>query len=296
MYYPVLRWKEGEQGALQNLSSRTRQLITPIIDFPSCDYSVNRIRDFNETAAKIMPTMLFYLDLGEVSSNESGADSHPALSLMRDANAHHLSFIPIIRPNCEDDFITVIQQALADGIINNIAIRVFESDGNMLSFNDIAPVLTAVGTTIEETDLILDIKEVNGRIAAQTREVAWYIGDLGNSYRRTIMIGGSMPADIYKYIAEDSTGAFSRHEWQLWNTIRQNSSTQHLEYGDYATVQVHLSDAQFSGSPRIKYTLDNSWFVARGHKQRRGKIKGRSSHEESANNRAIDNQTIVLAT
>jgi len=51
-----------------------------------------------------------------------------------------------------------------------------------------------------------------------------------------------------------------------YNTI-QNSHNYYL--GDYTTVPAEFVEIPYPGAPKIKYTLDNEWFVIKGHRPRR---------------------------
>ncbi|WP_434132132.1 beta family protein [Sporomusa sphaeroides] len=270
MYYPLLRWKEGEQGALENLSLPTCRNITPIIDFPiNCDFSARRVQNFCDAAVECIQSMPFYLDMGDLPCNEHIGE-HPALTLIRNVRESNLAMIPIVRPDNDNAFLTAIQQALSQRLVSKVAVRVFEEEGVMPNHQTVRTILDTVGAAIEDSDLILDLKEIDGRTEDQVREVSWIIGDLGNSYRNTIMLAGSIPGDLWNHISEDSLGSVPRHEWQLWTRARQNRGLRHIQYGDYTTVQVFLMDTPFQGSPRIKYTLDSSWVIARGHRPRSG--------------------------
>jgi len=69
VYFPVLRWKLGERGALANLTDTTRDQITPIIEFPiDCDYEDRKLTDFCGSATNDWGiNRSFYLDLSSVN-------------------------------------------------------------------------------------------------------------------------------------------------------------------------------------------------------------------------------------
>ncbi len=271
-YFPLLRWKEGEQSALANLIPAVRRLITPIIDFPAnCDFSHNRMIEFCEAAGGCLGQSPFYLDLGDVSCNNyDGTGVHPALTLMRNARAANLNFIPVARTDNDDPLIMAFAQALAERLAPRVAIRVFEDEGVVPANEDVTSLFEQLNQHVASSDLILDMNEVNGRIDSQVRDLASWVGEYGRLYRTTIMLAGSMPGDLFNHIPENSIGLIPRHEWALWRRARRNADLDHVRYGDYATVQVNLPETAFAGSPRNKYTLNEGWVIARGHMQRRG--------------------------
>lgn len=234
IYFPVLRWKLGERSALQNLAPAIKEQITPIIEFPfDCDYNDRKVTDFCITAVQDWGAGLpFYLDLSSV--NFDGAPtgmSHPALVLFITAHQQHLLPIPVI---------------------------------------DVLEIIDTIGIRNTDIDLIIDLRDISkGAIQAKIRVLNVLVGQLGTSYRRTIVLSGAFPSELSNYVGTDDEELIPRHDWHLWIRAHRSPNLRHLLFGDYTTIPCEFREIPFQGAPKIKYTLENEWFVIKGHRSRR---------------------------
>jgi len=272
IYFPVLRWKLGERSALQNLAPAIKEQITPIIEFPfDCDYNDRKVTDFCITAVQDWGAGLpFYLDLSSV--NFDGAPtgmSHPALVLFTTAHQQHLLPIPVINIDMHTDLLGAIHQAYTNNCFKNIALRITENDEDSF-VTDVLEIIDTIGIRNTDIDLIIDLRDISkGAIQAKIRVLNVLVGQLGTSYRRTIVLSGAFPSELSNYVGTDDEELIPRHDWHLWIRAHRSPNLRHLLFGDYTTIPCEFREIPFQGAPKIKYTLENEWFVIKGHRSRR---------------------------
>lgn len=264
-YFPLLRWKQGEQGALQNLGATIKSQIAPIIDFPdNCSCTDNRIVNFpRDLAACWMPEQDFYIDLNDVEV-ETYNGAHPFLDLLSTLHAQSFSPIPIIRTDSDADTITAIATALRENLIHHIAIRIFQDETDQAD-SELEEILNVLDIAPENCDLILDFENLsNGRITANLRLLQSILTQFDNNYRKKILLSGAFNPSL---VDTDSYAQIPRHDFSFWQQANQQIESE-LQFGDYTTVQVELVESRFQGAPKIKYTQNQHWYVIKGHRSR----------------------------
>lgn len=271
IYFPVLRWKLGERSALANLAPDVKQHITPIIEFPiDCDYNDRKVTDFCETAASSWGTdQAFYLELSTVDFTSAPIDEeHPALKLFQTSNEKGLQIIPVINPNMDPDLFLAIVQAYNEQLFETVSIRINENDDDQ-AIADATDMLTRLNLNREDVDLIIDLGNIsNGAVQAKIRILNTLLNAIGNNYRKTIVISAAMPSDLQDYIGTNEAKELPRHDWQLWLRVLNNPNTSYILFGDYVTIPYVFREVSFQGAPKIKYTLENSWYIIKGYRPR----------------------------
>lgn len=79
--------------------------------------------------------------------------------------------------------------------------------------------------------------------------------------------GCSLPPSIDKAVkTKDSSGSVLRKEMLIWKHVRQNYPNQKVFFGDYAVRGPRTTEKGFGNTnAKIRYTVDNNYFVVRGH-------------------------------
>lgn len=271
IYFPVLRWKQGERCALANLSPTVKQQVSPIIEFPiNCDYTDRKVADFCENAASDWGTdQAFYLDLSAIDFTSAPAEEeHPALSLLQATCDEGLQIIPVINPNMDPDLFAAIQQAQGECFFQSIAMRTNENDDDLLlvEANDM---IRTLGVPRENTDLILDLTDISsGAVQAKMRVLNALVSHFGTNFRNTIVLSGSMPGNLQDYVGTEEEAELPRNDWQLWHRARSHPNTSHVLFGDYTTIPCEFREVPYQGAPKIKYTLENNWYIIKGYRPR----------------------------
>jgi len=269
IYFPVLRWKQGEQAALANLAPEVKERIVPIIEFPlGCGCEDRKFDDFCSNAIRYWGTdRPFYLDLSAVDYGGApdGAD-HPALTLLRTAHQQRLLLIPIFYIDMDPDIFSIIQQAHSSGYFDNVALRINEDEEDAAS-SDATEMINSLGVREANVDLIIDLRDISrGHVRAKIRMLRDLVEQFGNGYRRKIVISGAIPNKLN--IETDHSEQIHRYDWQLWRRAQSIQELSGLLYGDYTTVPAEFEEVPYRGAPKIKYTLEDRWFVIKGHRPR----------------------------
>lgn len=288
IYYPVLRWKQGERTALQNLSANIKSQVCPIIEFPlDCEHDDKKVIDFCQRAVNNWGTeQPFYLDLSHIDyTNALAEDEHPALSIFRESDALGLLLIPVINTDADPELLSVIYQALGEDLFKNVALRINENDDDS-SINDEIAQIYSSGVAPSRLDLIIDMLDVSsGAIQAKIRILSALINQIGCQHRDTIVISGSFPGRLDEYVGTDDSAFIPRYDWQLWNRARDSANLARIKFGDYTTIPCEFREVPFRGAPKIKYTRDNDWYVIKGHRQR-----GRDNQRQSQAQKIIGSE------
>jgi hypothetical protein len=263
LYFPVLRWKQGEREALRNLSQPVLDKIVPIIEFPqNCVPNDRKITTFPQSALSDLGTdKSFYLDISYI--DECGISS---ARLLDDIFTRGLQCIPVHNLQNGRGSLATIIQLFTGRKCRSFAIRVSDNVSDAEIDYTLAT-LQQYGIAHEELDLILDMRDLcNGAVQAKLRMMRMLTQRLGTAYHRSIVLAGSFTKDA---IQSNSQGWVNRYDWALWKETRQSSDLAHVWFGDYTTVICEFRDSEYRGAPSIKYTTDDHWFVMKGNLRER---------------------------
>ena len=279
-YVPILKWKRGEQKALEYVSNASKSNITPLIEIVPVPY------DFvNEQPAKTIDQHLsstgeqianawglerpVFIDLYWVDPNERmNNGDHPLTHVINDAHAHNMNLIPVTGYNRDNAY----QQAVKDAHIqdgNGICIRLEDDD-----FLDIATIINDLQNSLEITpesiDLIIDLKEIShSTLNANVIMITSVINSIPNinRYRTLTLCSSAFPATL-SGITSGSIGSIARIEWDLWTLLHLRRALGRIPtFGDYAIANLLYSEINpriMQMSANIRYTTTNEWLIFRG--------------------------------
>lgn len=261
LYFPVLRWKQGEREALRNLSQPVLDKIVPIIEFPpNCKPNDQKISTFPQSALSDLGAgKTFYLDISYI--DECGISS---ASLLDDIFARGLQCIPVHNLQNGRGSLATIIQLFTGRQCSSFAIRVSDNVSDAEIDYTLAT-LQQHGIAHEEIDLILDMRDLcNGAVQAKLRMVRMLTKRLGTDFHRTIMLAGAYPQEVIK---TDNHGLLPRYDWALWKDARLTADLSHVLFGDYTTIICEFRESDHPGAPKIKYTTEDHWFVVKGNRR-----------------------------
>lgn len=296
MYYPVLRWKQGEQQALKNLNPAMKTKITPIIEFPilgvvrpkkatkeklaeTLEEAIerqnksfqNRINNFSEKLFEYWGLQEVFLDLNSLLNQKNIFITIKQLSPLFN---NPCNIIPVINPeNIPSDLIIYLRELLSSKTISSLVFRV-NSDTDSENQNLIEDIVTQLPINISNCSIIYDLKDVsNATITQSKRSFQSLYRDFGSNFKTVIMLSGALtlPSDF----GTDTSQTIPRTDWLTWEKIRENDSFKSIQFGDYTISSANFVDLPFRGAPKIKYTLANNWIVYKG-------ILGRTSTSRNA--------------
>jgi hypothetical protein len=289
MYVPVLRGKEGEYGALEELSTGVKDSILPLVEIPSVpfDYANERpARTLDEHIAGIAERLNrcwggrhLYLDMPWFGDNERLASGAVAVQqVLHDCIVANVLAIPVVTTSSSAPYLEAVRRQLprCDG---QICIRFSEADfdeeGDTDPSEQLARLMDAVGADdLSKADLLLDLGDIGsdiGRATLVARSVLAQAPRL-RDWRRLILAAASFPENLSE-VGAATTSRLSRVEWQLWTRLKRRGHLQRedLIFGDYAVshpAPTELDPRTMRMSASIRYTTPNDWLVLKGRNVR----------------------------
>ncbi|MNW45038.1 hypothetical protein D3C74_222900 [compost metagenome] len=285
VYSPILKWKAGEQKALELLSDDVQEKLIPIIEIPPIDWDFDQ-----DSPKKTIDEHLFGLGTSlHISWRQStpllidipylepldrlASGQHPLSFTLDEIRKNGLSAIPV---TSSDKDIEYHQEAAAGHVTDGlgVAIRIKESDFDDMQYN-IDSILSVLKIDVSKIDLIVDYGYVEPETKVRT---TLFLTGLLNSipyldeWRSLTLNGTAMPKDLSD-VGRDTIDEIERSEWIIWKKLLQNNQLKRMpNFGDYAIA----NPAPFEADPRlirmsanIRYTGDDKYIIFKGRDLRK---------------------------
>ncbi|HKT88885.1 MAG TPA: beta family protein [Candidatus Sulfotelmatobacter sp.] len=287
-YVPVLKGKEGEFAALEELRADVRHSIMPLIEVPDVPYDyVNErpARSLDEHVSGIAkrlkecwPHDPLFLDLPWFGEEEGLKDGRVALdAVLGDCRKNSVCVVPVISRRSSADYFAATNRHLRKsdlGTCLRLTVEDFEEDVDLES--EVDDLLHKVGSpSPSSVDLILDLEDLgmdDGKAVLIARSVFSMIPKR-DDWRRIILIAASFPEDLSDIGADDVT-KLPRREWTLWNTLQKRPKAlprRDMIFGDYAIahpIPKELDPRMMLMSANIRYTTQANWMIMKGRNVR----------------------------
>lgn len=282
MYYPVLRWKQGEQKALKNLDPSVKNKVTPIIEFPILgeprpDKSKketmpeaidkqkisfqNRIKTFPKKLLENWGKDEIFLDFSSLLNQKNIIINVNDLDVLFSLKLCHIT--PVINPDLvSTDLILYLKQLFLSKKISALVFRV-SLDTTSENSNLIDNIISQLQIDTSNCSIIYDLKDVSkAGISQCKRSFQSLYSEFNRNFKTTIMLSGAL--SLPPIFETDTNENFSRTDWLTWEKIRENVEFKTVQFGDYTISSANFVDLPFRGAPKIKYTLTNNWLVYKG--------------------------------
>jgi len=282
-YVPILRGKEGEFTALQNLDGRFVNETCPLIQFLP-DTNKKRKGDYlvkitsGLTRAWNFDGNLIYFD---VSYLRNTSFIKNLLNALRD---NEINLIPVVHPNSNHRYKELIQNGFLD---NGLCIRTKKAYATPHNLNtSISGSMKEFNIKESEIDLLIDLQYIDNPDDIPIYQNTFFhlFDSIKNpqSFRRIIIGSGSFPADVYNFPV-NKVSSKPRIEWILWGRIRNELKDFPLVYSDYGNIHpIYDPLAQvYEGSCSIKYTSKSDFYIFRGIKASAHIDGGGQYHQKS---------------
>lgn len=281
MYVPLLKWKQGEQNALKNLSDGVKCKISPILELvkiPKRKYPPSTKEYIEENINSILSSWgveQVYIDLYDFDEDACLDDGTHFMSYLFDRLvANDVNAIPVVSSTRSNLFKSSIKN-ICNKYKTGICIRLQEED-----FGDSQAIIKKImndnNVRFSDTSLVLDFKEIhqdkiNLNILA-IKTLIEQINKLGMFYR-VIFCGTGFPTSL-SHIKRNTVGKIPRNEWVLWEKLYNNSSALPIlpEYGDYNITNpdmIEFDPVRMHIGGKIKYTYENDILIFKGSSFRR---------------------------
>lgn len=292
-YFPIVRAKQGEIEAFENLKAGVLSRCTPIFEVTKLDgQDLERARkrsntpyeDYLDSRAESIAGILkgkhVIIDVSQWATGFTTEGGEQVLSyLCSRLNGNGVISCPVIGYDRWDSVeyreavksINLSESAFFCIRLDSIAL---EDLGDPEHFNGVIEDMLAQANIVEsQTPVIVDIGDVT-RIPLQevmeSIESAYgHMRELGFEY--IIMTASSIPESIEKAVKNvDSTGVVQRKEMIAWKGFMSANPKASLYFGDYGIRNPRASDVIAPDmNAKIRYTIENSIFIVRGHSVRK---------------------------
>lgn len=263
-YLAILKGRQAEFAALAKIKSAVRQGITPLIALqPQAGDLVKTLKHIRTSMAVEGPVLL------------DGERMTPAVFAAELDAVWQVQWLPvpvtsIDRSSAYQDVVGEAAAALGCGV----AIRLRRED--LAGPPDVASralqdFLDRLRVGPGDVDLVIDLRDIQySHVAAERLAVMSMLNKLPHpdAWRHLAFSATAMPPTL-KGMARDDVTAHPRAEWELWRTLRTNSTRlpRLPVYGDYAIAHPDPVDEVDRAVPQIanfRYTTREDWLIARG--------------------------------
>lgn len=266
-YYPILKWKKGEQEALKNIEN-VQNNFYPIIEIVDECLPL----DFFTTLSTCY-TAPVYFDIGRLDSE--CLDEFITYSITKNIPAYPVLYV--------DNFINNTLDYLPNIFSVKIPIPVdFEGP----SFEEIIDILSSYQNY--KINLILDAGEVLDSRTANSIFDSYYRTIFNNmntlsSFENIIICLTSFPEQLNIESGEDMT--YKRYDILIFKKLiekfkstKLNGKIQYSDYGvtKFTETELDFSKMRYGILPKVKYTTETQYIVKKGEKDRINNILTRS--------------------
>ena len=264
IYVPVLRWKQGEQGALRNLDPADRQQMLPIAEIQQLEAAA--------TQPKLEKQML-----------RSAGKQHPIgidLTETFEGRVPH----SLLADRC--------RRLQAAGVMAWPTIRASHAIADLAGlthFKGFSAVIVRSRTGISLPDLIGVVNEVRKACGKATRiYVVLDMFAVGSedpgakaagleplvkaliahpAVEQVAVCGGSFPISLGGFKTGVNNKS-TRRELAVWNALRVKPGCDEVVFGDYCVTNPEpledIDPTKINPAAAIRYTLKDHWWVLRG--------------------------------
>ncbi len=285
-YVPCLRWNMGEYQAVWRLSTPTRQKMTPLIEVPKIRWDFQKRRyaktidehldQFPNRVHKKWKGGPVFVDLINIRASERMASGiHPVRFVFDELRDLAPSAVPVSGIERDAEYQKGIREAIdRDGL--GVCLRVRIEQAASSSFGgEVESFLSKLEIEPIKCDLVLDLCAPNFvPITGFARIIRGIVKALPHlpDWRTFTLLGTS----FVHTMAEVEIGGqvISRYEWELYEQLISDFNDIGLRlpsFGDYAISHPDVIDQDMrllKPSAKIRYTIDNGWYVVKGRNVR----------------------------
>lgn len=295
-YIPILKWKRAEQNSLKNLTDLQKKGITPLVELvmPKVNIYKDKAKKIPKTPNEIFNEMISEFRDVRISQipkeiNESWGQKsllidfsllytvqlkvESILRIFGLSKLMGLDLIPVVNLNDDEEIIQTICSLSAKH--GAACLRLVPSDLNSIEKLNERIEIFIKNHNFQESnfDLLIDIKEITELDNNYERllNVSQNIKNL-SGWRNFIFASGAFPEELSKYNIDESNYV-PRLDWINWVRIVSDGKLKRNPlFSDYTIRNpIYKESFQFHiPTTSIKYTLNESWLIMKGKKQKFG--------------------------
>jgi hypothetical protein len=285
-YVPILKGKEGEFAALEELTPNILGKLTPLIEVPDIPFDFINERPSKTLEAHVVGiaerlakawtnggdayVQLPWCEKGRPADERLQSKVHVFARVLADCEDEHVRAIPVISTASSDDYVAAAGAYIARTgvpLCIRLTLTDFDEDRQDAPLEDTLSNLleNANAGKAEGTDVIIDLREIDSDSTIVARAVS---ADLpAMSFRHRVIAAASFPENLSD-VARGSVQTLPRHEWSLWERLRSRPPFRNaFSFGDYGIsnpTTTELDPRTMRMSASIRYTTLNDWLVLKG--------------------------------
>jgi len=278
-YVPFLKLKQNELGALHALDEGYVDSVCPLLDMPRSqnmdeDEYINKISSSKRQLGRFLDKdKPFYLDVFDINPLLKPGGLHPyeyALLELIDYNIY-----PIVGLDRDPEHIISAEGYLSsteNHESKHVGIRLLKQDIEhyVISEKGIKDLCRTFNKYTKYIDIIIDLRSVfNQDINELAVQAIDFVGQLKSEIdvNNIIFTCCALPSSISEVVKTEHTAVLLRSEKAFFEIIK--SAIPDAIYGDYTIVSPEYTDIPIElfsrvSAPKIIYTCDDNYFMARG--------------------------------
>ncbi|PSS48241.1 hypothetical protein C6382_20910 [Pseudomonas sp. BBP2017] len=291
-YYPVVRAKQGEFDAFKNMPNTVLSRCTPILEIPKIsakeyevavkksdtpyeywmDNKARKIAAVFKGKSIIVDASQWPVNftteggsqvLGHMSSllSSLGVNVNPVVGYARWDDAQYRQDIKNMTLKSGERFCIRLDEIALEDMAD---VDHFESI--------IEDICITIGVEASDIKVIVDIGDVTKLPISEITEIMdeSHSTLIGLGFETIIITASSIPDSIEKAVKErDSSDTMVRKEMLAWKGFVSANPNANLSFGDYGIRNPRSSDIIAPDmNVKIRYTIENGFFIARGHSVR----------------------------
>lgn len=290
-YVPIFKAKQGEFRALQNISERTKNKLTPFFDIPRQDsYNRKSLEEYLGSKAlnlsKIVANLDFsFVDFYDLDLNlRTNDEQHFLTYFFSKLSEHNINAIPVLGLDRDQNYLDSIYNLLK-GDINSVCIRLLAEDIEMsiLTNERINEILNMLKIRPCNVHLLLDFREISDvNVSTKINDTINFLKQLIeiNAWLTLIVSASSFPENLSE-VEKYSEKLIPRLELKMWKQILTKCKKEQIKrlpsFSDYCICHPDLLDfrPEYNPTASIRYTLEEHWLILKQAALKR-KVGGRT--------------------
>lgn len=294
-YVPILKAKPGEFSALGNLKLSYSEKITPFFEIPKFTKKVSESaylrgstqpkKDYldkvcREITESCNSSNIFFDQFEWKPNVYTEAGEHIYSYVFRKLSSSGFKVYPVIGLDRWDDI--DYQNSLKNLSTPEDTLYCLRIDSETIEdaydqehfIESIENIMDGMHLSGEQLIILFDFGDVTKKsivsLLADMHHLLKVVEDFG--FHAKMMAGASFPTFINEAVKdEDSTGYVERREMVVWKALL-NEDFEDLIFADYGIRNPSSADdiPATHANGKIRYTMNNRYFVARGHSKQKG--------------------------
>lgn len=282
-YVPAILTRKGEQLALRDTDASVKQAMTPLFVAHPIDREPGTgipKRSVDDHITKLLRSLLrdwgtlpAFIDLQFIDTAATMSDgSHPMAWLVREAASAGLTLAPAVSsgtPAADRAAAFAVADSVGNAIVFRLPATEWVDLGTPSGDGRLLALLAESGRTPAAVHLIIDMADqVSSPADISAVAMRATLRSLPHAleWRSVTLLATGMPVGTAD-VGANNSAELPRLEWQLWRQLT-GPGYRRPSFGDYCVQHPdplsNFDPRMMQSSAQLRYTIQTSWFVARG--------------------------------